>query len=732
MENTNPLITLLTIALFSHLSPSFGQQVDSTSNPRNLLSDTSVKKIELADTAKPNEIPVLQTPKPPKNFEFLEEVVISSNKKASKLKETVVGISVLKPYIFNNKITLNAITALSQVPGVVINDDQINIRSGSGWSYGAGSRVMVIVDDMPMLSGDAGIVPFNFLPTENIGSIEVIKSAGSVLYGSSALNGVVNMTTMPISNFAESKVFLNGGTYFVPDKWAISSKSRIKNGISGFYTEKIKNHALGINWNMLNDDGYRMSSHDYRMRMGWRYGYLPKKLPELQVWLNGTYQKGENGSFALWQNNERPYNTLDSGFSKNTAKRLAIDPILSWNGRRWKHKFQNRFLSIDNDIDNGNPRNNQDNKSKFFYSEWRSSTNIILGLNFTAGFVNTYTLSESPLYLGDHTSNNNAGFLQIQYKYKSWVFESGSRFERFRVDNKKTTKPVSRFGLNKQLTSSTSLRASYSEGFRYPSMAELFTLTPISPIVFVFPNLNLKPETSRNYEIGLKKGIQIGGIQSFIDVSAFYMNIKNLMEYTFGFWEYSKLVSGLGFMSLNVSSATIKGFEIESAGKWTKGKHQVKWLTGYTYSLPTIDNPDQSIGKKVNGEDITFANSSSDNTTFMKYRNRHVIRTDVQYDYQRLSFGLSHRYQSEFENIDLAFLQLQPIVNGVDIAFRSGKISAHIFDVRMGYQIDNNLKLNIQITNLTQQIYMGRPMDMSAPRAFQFQLVFDLVKDKSH
>jgi hypothetical protein len=84
------------------------------------------------------------------------------------------------------------------------------------------------------------------------------------------------------------------------------------------------------------------------------------------------------------------------------------------------------------------------------------------------------------------------------------------------------------------------------------------------------------------------------------------------------------------------------------------------------------------------------------------------------------------------ENIDLAFLQLQPIINGVDIAFRSGKIAAHIFDVRMGYQIDNNLKLNLQITNLTQQIYMGRPMDMSAPRSFQFQLVFDLVKDKSH
>ena len=86
-------------------------------------------------------------------------------------------------------------TAMEQVPGVNITDGQANIRGGSGWSYGAGSRVLVMVDDMPLISGDAGQVQWKLIATENINQVEVIKGASSALYGSSALNGVINIRT---------------------------------------------------------------------------------------------------------------------------------------------------------------------------------------------------------------------------------------------------------------------------------------------------------------------------------------------------------------------------------------------------------------------------------------------------------------------------------------------------------------------------------------------------------
>ena len=84
---------------------------------------------------------------------------------------------------------------IRNLPSVQLIDGQLNIRSGSGWSYGTGSRVLVMVDDMPILSADQGEVDFNLIPMETIDKIEIIKGASSALYGSSALNGVINIKT---------------------------------------------------------------------------------------------------------------------------------------------------------------------------------------------------------------------------------------------------------------------------------------------------------------------------------------------------------------------------------------------------------------------------------------------------------------------------------------------------------------------------------------------------------
>ena len=104
-------------------------------------------------------------------------------------------MEVIKPSLIENKNTTNIQTAVDQIPGVNITDGQANIRGGSGWSYGAGTRVLVMVDDMPLISGDAGQAQWSLIATENINQVEIIKGAASALYGSSALNGIINIRT---------------------------------------------------------------------------------------------------------------------------------------------------------------------------------------------------------------------------------------------------------------------------------------------------------------------------------------------------------------------------------------------------------------------------------------------------------------------------------------------------------------------------------------------------------
>ena len=141
----------------------------------------------------------------------LDDVVISASKYEQKLGDVPVSMAIIKPALIENKATRDAESIIEQVPGVQINENQVSIRGGSGWSYGAGSRVMVMVDGMPMLAGDANDIKWTAIPLENISQIEVIKGASSVLYGSSALNGVINIRTQYPKDEPITKINISNG-----------------------------------------------------------------------------------------------------------------------------------------------------------------------------------------------------------------------------------------------------------------------------------------------------------------------------------------------------------------------------------------------------------------------------------------------------------------------------------------------------------------------------------------
>lgn len=128
-----------------------------------------------------------------KASKLLETVVVSSGKFDQKLEELTVSMEVLKPSLINSRNTTTIETALEQTPGLTIIDNDPQIRGGSGFTFGVGSRVAIVVDGIPLLSGDAGRPEWNYIPVENIEQIEIIKGASSVLYGSSALSGVINI-----------------------------------------------------------------------------------------------------------------------------------------------------------------------------------------------------------------------------------------------------------------------------------------------------------------------------------------------------------------------------------------------------------------------------------------------------------------------------------------------------------------------------------------------------------
>ena len=215
-------------------------------------------------------------------------VVISAGKFEQKIEEITVSMEVIKPSLIENKNTTNIQTAMDQVPGVNITDGQANIRGGSGWSYGAGSRVLVMVDDMPLISGDAGQVQWKLIATENINQVEIIKGASSALYGSSALNGVINIrTSFPKLSEIEKHpsigyTKINTHFGFIDNakrdelNWWGDRNQRFY-GTEFSHSRKIDNLDLTIGGNYFQDEGYREGETTDRGRISGTFYFRPKK-----------------------------------------------------------------------------------------------------------------------------------------------------------------------------------------------------------------------------------------------------------------------------------------------------------------------------------------------------------------------------------------------------------------------------------------------------------------------
>jgi len=210
--------------------------------------------------------------------EELGVVVVSAGRFTQKLEELTVSMDVLKPGIIESKNATNITQALEQTPGLTIMDEEPQIRSGSGYSFGLGSRVAILVDDLPVMTGDQGKAEWSFIPIENVEQIEVIKGASSVMYGSSALSGVINIRTAYPKEKPLTKVNLYSGlrsvileddarfgkrfaNFFGMDTSPANGK-KWWNGVANYsgmnflHSRKIKQLDLVIGGNIHYDHGY--------------------------------------------------------------------------------------------------------------------------------------------------------------------------------------------------------------------------------------------------------------------------------------------------------------------------------------------------------------------------------------------------------------------------------------------------------------------------------------------
>lgn len=731
----------------------------------------------------------------------METILVKTDKYAKPIEDVISSMDIIKPNIIENKGATNVTQALEQAPGLTIVDNEPQLRAGSGYSFGAGSRVMVLVDDLPVLSGDAGRPSWGFIPVENIEQVEVVKGASSVLYGSAALNGVINVRTAYPRAEPETKINLITGVYGKPHreeaKWWDENFPFWSN-INFFHSRRIKsknaeqsNFAFVVGGNLLAENSYlgpepnsaeekvpewnkllangsinqnqyndsleflskevRKPAFTNRARLTFNTYYKVPKVKGLQMGINGTLMYGRSTSSLLWLNHtDGVYRPFPGAFTTTLQTTFNFDPYINYMDQKGnKYSLNTRVF-----YQNNNNDNNQANKNTVLYGEFRYMKNLqkIKDFTISAGLMGNYTMGESQLYAGanldsliaageqaESEATNIAVYAQLDKKFWERVNVTlGGRWEYFSIggrelDGLTDNKPVFRAGVNVRAHKATYFRASFGQGFRFPTIAERYVETTVGGVPIV-ANPDLKAEVAWNLEGGIKQGIKAGKFLGYLDFAGFVQQYQDYVEFIAAFWNKANFgdpslslieASGLAFKSVNTNDTRVSGVEVTLMGQGNfTDDFGINVLAGYTWARPISLEPHKAFGVDAYDSTLNYINTSTDTANHvLKYRYENLAKIDFELNYKRLSIGASFRYYSFMQNVDAIFYSEAMKIVGIDAkTYREeNHHPEYIVDFRISYEIAKHSKIAFIINNLNNREYALRPLVMDPPRSYALQ-----------
>ncbi len=684
----------------------------------------------------------------PSVFQMNQVVTVSQYKKNSS-KETVTTDVIGKNQIKNTNAN-DVGEVVSKTSGVIVQDGQISIRGGSSFSYGVGTRTAVLSDGLSLMSADRGEAQVKMAPLENVKQVEVVKGASSVVYGSGALNGVVNVITeWPSDAEPKTEIATNIGAYDNPSdlrmKWW-GDVPRFFSSVSANHQRRFGNLQFVCGGNFLLDKSYLQTNDEFRISGFFKTRYLHPKIEGLNFGLNGEIFIERNELFFI----SRDLDSLamvPATASGDKHFKILIDPHLSYTSPKG-HAFKSTIRYMNITRDGGIGRDavshiiNMDNQYQFRFR--KDLLVITAGLPFTVG------VSRSNLYEGLHTNFNAAIYTQAEINYKILAFQAGIRYEISGVDSQiAKSRPVFRSGINIQAGKATFIRASWGQGYRVPTIAEKYLAQQFVSSVLIVPNDTLKEESSWSFEVGIRQGFQIKDWKAFIDASFFWQEYKNYIEYELAIWPnqwsngkpifpdslefpFGAPNTIIGAKPLNIENARIAGYEIGVGTSGKLGPVGLQISGGYSYNFPSKKDNDTGSAHystaaflrdvfKFNGKRV----GPEDTAHLLYYRSRHLVRADIELSYWKCYVGATFNYGSIPELIPGFFKAASNLIFQNPDAL-DNYMTKHIkgdfyMDLRAGMKINDHFSMGFIVKNALNHFYSLRPGKPEPLRSYTLQ-----------
>ena len=491
----------------------------------------------------------------PEDIQQLDTYVVTATKTPVPISHLTSAVELITAEDFQRRNDRTVVEALGFSIGAAIfstggpgTTSSFRIRGGQS------GQTLVLIDGAIINSATLGDANFGTLTTDNIESITVLRGAQSMLWGSDAMGGVVDIRTKRGKGTPKARIFAEYGSF-----------NSIREGISLDGGFELVDFSMSLSrWDMT-----KFSSINFRRGAGERdalRNWQGSSLVGINMPLDGRLE------FAFrWVNNDLDIDNpstfggpFDVFKAKSTTRQYIFSgsyhqPITEW----WDQKItvsQARETGIGQagtnqlSLTSGlfsvpSSFGNSDIRTKSNRLEWQSNFYIGKPIIVTIGYQFREQLGKNKGNFGEKIISSHAGFGQVQLSLFDRLFATaGFRQDSHNTAGDKTTYRVTAGYLLKE--TGTKIRSSYATGFRTPDINELF-----------FPNFGnptLVPETSQNFDVA-------------IDQTLFKKRLKMSVGY---YWSrYRQLIVSafdpvgcmpftvFGFCAQNIGSARVKGIE---------------------------------------------------------------------------------------------------------------------------------------------------------------------------
>lgn len=461
----------------------------------------------------------------------VNEVVITGQSVPVLATQSIYKVNTISNAQIAQRGAVNLSDVLNYEMNNFVNNDNV---LGSSLSIGgiSGQNVKILLNGIPLTGRENGNIDLGQLNMNNVKRIEMIQGPMSVIYGSNAMGGVINIltqtpkdeTSFSIRTYGESIGRINVGATANLAKGKHALQTTVARNFFGGWnaTDSLDRFQIWKPKTQYTADLQYNFDVNEKVKLNYFGSYLNEKISNKGTPIVNPY---EGYAFDEYYRTHRMINSINGSIQLSNKESFTFNSSYT-NYTRTKNRFKKDLVSL-NEIETKSRGDQDTSIFKTLNLRGVLSSKRIKNLDVMGGYEFIRETGQSFKLADEVKSMTDIGlFASANYTYRSLSIQPSLRMT---LNSLYPNGYTPALHVKYDISERTQIRASYANGYRVPSLKELY-LQFIDQNHTIIGNPDLKPEQGHHYEIGMDKNLWSQKNNSLsISANMMHNDIRNMI-----------------------------------------------------------------------------------------------------------------------------------------------------------------------------------------------------------